>query len=175
MIIMATVPKRLTKIIKTYFDKIRNEKIKQVILQALPFWVASIITGIVAVLYTRLFQAAESGAKYFYHQSPGSLFLITPVCFLTAVWLVQQFAPYAKGSGIPQVTAAIELATPKGNNLVDRLLNLKVIVIKIVSSCVMALGGAVIGREGPTIPLSMLCHIVVENKTLFLREDWRTR
>lgn len=152
--IMATSPNLLRKAIKKYFDKIRNEKIKQMILQALPFWAASAITGIVAVLYTRLFQAAENGGKYFYHRSPWLLFIVTPVCFLIAVWLVQKFAPYAKGSGIPQVTAAIELATPKGNHLVDKLLNLKVIVIKIISSCIMALGGAVIGREGPTIQIA---------------------
>ena len=33
-----------------------------------------------------------------------------------AWWLVRQFAPYARGSGIPQVMAAIELATPKYND-----------------------------------------------------------
>ncbi|TAJ48816.1 MAG: chloride channel protein [Chitinophagaceae bacterium] len=152
--IMTIVPRFLRQTIKKYFDKIRNEKIKQMMLQALPLWAASVITGIVAVLYTRLFQTAETGAKYFYHQAPWLLFLVTPCCFLLAVWLVQKFAPYASGSGIPQVTAAIELATPKANHQVNRLLSLKIIIVKIVSSCVMALGGAVVGREGPTIQIA---------------------
>ncbi|MES2373863.1 MAG: chloride channel protein [Bacteroidota bacterium] len=141
-------------IAKSYFDKIRNEKIKRVMLQALPFWIASILTGIVAVLYTKLFQAAEKTAVYFYRQGHGLLFIITPSCFLVSVWLVKRFSPYAGGSGIPQVTAAINLSSPKGNHLVDRLLNLKVIIIKIISSCLMALGGGIVGREGPTIQIA---------------------
>src|SRR6478735_5538616 len=141
-------------ILKRYFDKIRNEKIKLAILQALPFWLASMLTGMIAVIYTKLFLAAESGAVYFYHKAHWSLFIITPACFLVSVWLVQRFAPYSRGSGIPQVTAAIELSSPKGNQLVDKLLNLKVILIKITSSCVMALGGGIIGREGPTIQIA---------------------
>jgi H+/Cl- antiporter ClcA len=142
------------KTLKIYFDKIQNEKIKQMLLQAFPFWFASIVTGFVAVAYTRLFQVAEDGALFFYQRSPWLLFLITPACFLAAVWLVMKFSPYAKGSGIPQVTAAIELANPKRNELVDKLLNLKVIFIKIASSCLMALGGGVVGREGPTIQIA---------------------
>ncbi|NCI50319.1 chloride channel protein [Sediminibacterium roseum] len=140
--------------LKRYFDKIRNEKIKKVILQALPFWLASLLTGVIAVLYTWLFQFAENGAVYLYRQAHWHLFILTPACFLLSVWMVRQFSPYAKGSGIPQVTAAIELSSPKGNLLVDQLLNLRIIVVKIISSCIMALGGGIIGREGPTIQIA---------------------
>ncbi len=139
---------------KIYFDKIKNENIRQMLLQALPFWIASLITGFIAVAYSRLFQAAEKSAAYFYHLSPWLMFAVTPVCFIVAIWIVKRFAPYAKGSGIPQVTAAMELSTPKENQLADRLLNIPVILVKIISSCIMALGGAIIGREGPTIQIA---------------------
>lgn len=140
--------------LKFYFDRIRNEKIKHVILQAFPFWIASLITGVFAVLYTKLFALAEQGAGYLYRQAHWSLFIATPVCFLVSVWLVEKFSPFSRGSGIPQVIAAVELATPKEHNLVDRLLNLKTIVIKVLSSCIVALGGGIIGREGPTIQIA---------------------
>ncbi len=132
----------------------RNEKFRNNLLQAIPFWVASLITGLVAVVYSRLFSLAEKGTAYVVHLHLWLLFILTPLCFVTAWWLVQRFAPYARGSGIPQVMAAIELANPRYNEKVNKLLNLRVIFVKILSSLVMALGGGVIGREGPTIQIA---------------------
>jgi H+/Cl- antiporter ClcA len=145
---------RLRHLGKKTFDRIRNEKLKRNVLQAIPFWIASLLTGLVAVVYTRLFALAEKGTAYILHLHLWLLFFVTPACFLLAWWLVQRFAPYARGSGIPQVMAAIELATPKYNDKVSRLLNLRVLLIKVLSSLTMALGGGVIGREGPTIQIA---------------------
>ena len=50
--------------------------------------------------------------------------------------------------------AAIELANPKHNYKVDTLLNIRIIIVKVASSIVMALGGGIIGREGPTIQIA---------------------
>ena len=63
---------------KWAFDRIRNEKFKHNLLQAIPFWVASLLTGLVAVLYTRLFALAEKGTAYIVHWHFWLLFLITP-------------------------------------------------------------------------------------------------
>lgn len=73
---------------------------------------------------------------------------------MVATWLVAKFAVYSRGSGIPQVSASIELSNPKHNYKVDNLLSLKIIFIKIISSLIMVFGGGVIGREGPTIQIS---------------------
>ncbi|NCI46804.1 chloride channel protein [Sediminibacterium soli] len=140
--------------LKHYFDKIRNEKIRRLILQAFPFWIASLITGVFAVIYAKLFAYAEKGAGYLYQQAHWSFFIATPICFFVAVWLVNRFAPLARGSGIPQVITAIELATPREHNLVDKLLSIRIIVVKVISSCIMAIGGGIIGREGPTIQIA---------------------
>ena len=139
---------------KKAFDRIRNEKVKHNLLQAIPFWIASAITGLIAVCYTRLFALAEKGTAAIIHFHCWLLFIITPLCFLTAWWLVRRFAPYARGSGIPQVMAAIELATPKYNDKVNKFLSLRILFIKMLSSLTMALGGGVIGREGPTIQIA---------------------
>jgi H+/Cl- antiporter ClcA len=140
--------------LKKYFDKIRNEQFKKSLLQAIPFWIASAITGLIAVLYTKIFGFAEKGASYFFHLSHWLLFIITPVCFFLSVWIVKRFAPYARGSGIPQVVAAIELSTPKTNDKVSRLLSIPVVIVKIISSSILALGGGITGREGPTIQIA---------------------
>jgi chloride channel protein, CIC family len=144
----------LRLLLKNIFDRIKNERLKLNLLQAIPFWIASIITGLVAVLYARLFFLAERGTAYMFRHFAWSLFFVTPACFIIGWWLVKRFAPYSRGSGIPQVMASIELATPKNNDKVGRLLSIRIIVIKILSSLFMVFGGGVIGREGPTIQIA---------------------
>jgi H+/Cl- antiporter ClcA len=140
--------------LKKSFDRIRNENLKKNALTAIPFWIASIITGLAAVLYTKLFLAAENLTGYIIGQHNWFLFILTPLCFLIAWWIVKKMSPYAKGSGIPQVMAAIQLSTPGNSEKVNRFLSVKIILVKVTSSLVMALGGGAIGREGPTIQIA---------------------
>src|ERR1700742_206466 len=113
--------------LKRSFDRIRNENLKKNALQAIPFWIASIITGLVAVLFTKLFVAAEDITTLMFNYNAWLLFILAPVCFVLSWWLVHHFAPYARGSGIPQVMAAIEMSSPKKNHLVDKLLGFRII------------------------------------------------
>lgn len=123
-------------------------------LRSFPFWIASLLTGLLAVGYALLFSVAEKGTLYVFRAYPAALFLLTPLCFLLAWWMVRQWAPGARGSGIPQVMASIELATPARSHLIGKLLSLRIIVVKILSSLTMVLGGAAVGREGPTIQIA---------------------
>ncbi|TDH25594.1 hypothetical protein EXU57_12880 [Segetibacter sp. 3557_3] len=95
----------------------------------LPYWIASLITGLVAVFYAKLFSLGEQLNRYIYELHSWLLLLVSPVCFVVAWWLVKRFAKFAKGSGIPQVMAAIEYATPRFNYRVDRLLSINVLAI----------------------------------------------
>jgi len=140
--------------LKHAFDRLNNEQLKRNVLQAIPFWIASVITGLIAVLYARLFLIAENLTALIYKRHEWYLFVLMPVCFLTAWWLVKRFAPYSRGSGIPQVAAAIEISSPRSDKKVDKLLSIKVILTKMVSSLVFAIGGGAIGREGPTIQIA---------------------
>lgn len=131
-------------------------------LRAIPFWIASLLTGLIAVAYTKLFGYAEELLRKVLHWHEWTIFLMAPFCFLLAWLCVQLFAPNAKGSGIPQVMAAIELATPRHEKKLGTLLSLRILVTKIASSLLMVLGGGAIGREGPTIQIAgsvfMLVH-----------------
>jgi H+/Cl- antiporter ClcA len=140
--------------LKQYFDRIKSEKLKENLLQAIPFWIAAFLTGLIAVLYANLFTWAEQLRNYVLHNMAYFIFVLAPVCFVIAWWVVTKFSPNAKGSGIPQVMAAIELATPKNNHKVDKFLSIRIIIIKIISSLVLVFGGGVIGREGPTIQIA---------------------
>ncbi|RYC69401.1 MULTISPECIES: chloride channel protein [Spirosoma] len=128
--------------------------VRRVILQSLPFWVASLLTGLVAVGYEKAFEWAEELSFHWFHTNPLLTFVLTPVAFLLAWGLVRWLAPAARGSGIPQVMAGIELSHPKTHGYTAYLLSLRVAVVKVISSVALLLGGGVIGREGPTIQIS---------------------
>lgn len=145
---------RIRYYFKNAFDRLNNQGYKNSILQAIPFWGASIITGLIAVVYTKLFLLAESVTKYVYHEHAWGLFILTPLCFLLAWWIVVRYAPFARGSGIPQVVAAIQITGPNKESQVNRFLSIRVMLVKIASSLIMAAGGAAIGREGPTIQIA---------------------
>lgn len=142
------------KIAKAAFDNIRNEKLKHNLLQAVPFWIGSIITGFLAVLYAKIFQWGESLLQIILNWHDWMIFIIAPIGFVLSWWLVKEFAPYAKGSGIPQVMAAVEIANPKEHRKIHHLLSLKIIVFKILSSIMLVIGGGAVGREGPTIQIA---------------------
>lgn len=144
----------LRRQLKHSFDNIRNEKLKNNLLQAVPFWIGSVITGFFAVMYAKLFHWGEVLLQKIMDWQAWSIFIIAPVGFVLSWWLIKEFAPYAKGSGIPQVMAAVELANPRENKLIRNLLSLKILFFKILSSIILVIGGGAIGREGPTIQIA---------------------
>ena len=145
---------KVKDVLKGIFDKVNNEGLRVNLLQAFPFWTASFITGMIAVFYAKLFGWAEQANEWIVSKNRFLLFAITPVCFLCAWWLVRKFASYARGSGIPQVMASVELAGTEDEPKIKKLLSLRIIIIKIASSILMVLGGGVVGREGPTIQIA---------------------
>ena len=148
---------RLVKLRRTgkfFFDLIGSERIRRNVLQVVPFWIASLLTGLIAVGYTKMFAYSEGILQNILHWHSWFIFIMTPVCFFLAWLTIQLFAINARGSGIPQVMAAIELATPKYESKIGKLLSLRIIVTKIASSLLMVLGGGAIGREGPTIQIA---------------------
>ncbi len=140
--------------LKHVFDNIQNEQLKHNMLQAIPFWVASFLTGVIAVLYAKIFAWGEEIMHFILNINEALIFIIAPVGFVLSWWLVKKYAPYAKGSGIPQVMAAVDMANPRERYKLKFLLSYKIIFIKILSSFVLVTGGGAIGREGPTIQIS---------------------
>src|SRR6187401_1322854 len=127
--------------IKKVFERIGNEQLKNNVLSAIPFWIASLSTALLAVLYTKLFVFAEEGTHFIVSNHKWLLFIITPLCFIIAWWVVVKYAPFSRGSGIPQVMASVELANPRDDWKVNKFLSLRIIVVKILSSLIMILGG----------------------------------
>ncbi len=155
---MADKPSRYAQVLawldQHIIKRLYTERVRRVILQSLPFWVASLLTGLVAVGYEELFVWAEETSFTWMHRQPLLVFAVTPIAFVIAWLLVAKLAPAARGSGIPQVMAGIELSKPTAYGHTGYLLSLRVAVVKVLSSAVLLIGGGVIGREGPTIQIS---------------------
>ena len=151
---MKTIFRYIRKVLKNSFDNIRNEHLKQNLLQAIPFWIGSVITGLIAVLYAQIFAYGEELLHKILDWHLWMIFLIAPAGFVLSWLIVQKFAPLSRGSGIPQVMAAVELANPKENYLIKNLLSFKILLVKIISSFILVTAGGAIGREGPTIQIA---------------------
>jgi H+/Cl- antiporter ClcA len=139
------------------------------LLKGIPLWIASLVTGFVAIVYTRLFSIAESAFHSLRSWNPLSIFILTPLSFVAAFLLVRFFAPNATGSGIPQVMATLEPAARKKEGFIDDLLSVRIVLTKIFSSLLMVQGGGAIGREGPTIQIASSIFRIVEK---FVPKSW---
>ncbi|EIZ79341.1 voltage gated chloride channel family protein [Novosphingobium sp. Rr 2-17] len=112
--------------------------------------VGAILVGIVATLFA---QAADWAAAMFdryattWHWLPLAT---TPLMFMALVWITRRYAPLARGSGIPQVIAA--QANP--NDATKTLISIRTVAAKAVLTIGAVLGGASVGREGPTVQLA---------------------
>ncbi|GAB2848413.1 chloride channel protein [Hymenobacter ruber] len=144
----------LTWLDQRIIRRLYTERVRKLILQSLPFWLASFLVGLMAVGYEKLFVWAEQLSFSWLRQQPLLAFGLTPLAFLLAWLVVQRWAPAARGSGIPQVMAGIELSNPIHHTRTVHLLGLRVAIVKVLSSVILLLGGGVIGREGPTIQIS---------------------
>lgn len=142
------------KRLKYIFDTVTNDRIRKSILEAIPFWIAALLTGLAAVAYTQLFNIAEDLLRHVWNWQRWSIFIFAPLSFLTAWLIVRLFAKNAGGSGIPQVMAAIDLSATKYENKLSKLLSPRILLTKIASSLFMVFGGGAIGREGPTIQIA---------------------
>ena len=149
---------KLRAFVTGLFERVRRflarTQAKDFILLALPYQVSAVLTALIAVGYTWLFNWMEARNLELLAFDTRLIFITAPITFLVSWWLVFRFAPLAGGSGIPQLMAAVEVATDKKNDRSWRFLNVRIILVKIASSLAMVVGGGAIGREGPTLQIA---------------------
>ncbi|PZQ63114.1 MAG: chloride channel protein [Sphingomonas taxi] len=115
----------------------------------------AIMLGAVAIglAATAFAAAADAAADIFaryaarYRWEP---LVTTPLLFGVLAWLTRRYVPLARGSGIPQVIAAQknpELAT-------GSLVSMRTVLGKALLTLAAVMGGASVGREGPTVQIA---------------------
>lgn len=78
----------------------------------------------------------------------------TPVLFVVAVELIRRFAPYADGTGIPQVIFAATHFTEATQQQLQPLISTRTMVVKMLALLLGVWAGASTGREGPTVHIA---------------------
>jgi H+/Cl- antiporter ClcA len=139
--------------------------------------VAAVIVGIAAYLFSIVISYSHKFFISHFMGHPILVFVVTPLLFFVSTWLVVRFAPEAKGSGIPQVLEAIaEAGNPKKGPYSSPLVSIRTALLKVVSATVGILGGASIGREGPTVQIasSLFTWVAGKSNKYFGATDFRS-
>ncbi len=123
-------------------------------LQAVPYVLAAILVGVVAVLYSSLFSSAVQFMQRLEREQPYLLLVTSPICFALASVLVTRFAPNAGGTGVPQVGRALTLDPQSQDNEIYQILNFRVALVVAASSLLAILGCGSLGREGPMVHIA---------------------
>ena len=111
-------------------------------------WGGGVLVGIAAIVFARASDFAYAGFRRIVELSPWLPLLVTPIVFAFLAWLTNGALRATRGSGIPQVIAALD---EEDAGFRQRLLSLPVVLCKMALTLLGLAAGASIGREGPTV------------------------
>lgn len=137
-----------------YLKWVREHLEKRPELRAIPYWVAAVAVGFVAVIYSSFFSRVIERAQDFAVAHPYIFLAWGPLCFAVGASIVFRFAPAAGGSGVAKVHAAVLLDSQKEQATINSFLSLRVALVIVLSSIVTTAGGGSMGREGPIVQIS---------------------
>ncbi|WP_095013014.1 chloride channel protein [Tsuneonella mangrovi] len=120
--------------------------------------VAAVLIGLTALGFAWAGDRSTAIFDNLQRAYPWVHFVLTPLLFTGIVWATVRFAPGSRGSGIPQVIAASHM--PQGR-AADALVSIRVALFKVVATFSALLGGASVGREGPTVQLAAALMVKV--------------
>jgi H+/Cl- antiporter ClcA len=112
------------------------------------FWTGAGLVGTVAVTFAAAAELVQALFQRIVTFQPLLILPLAPSLLALSVWLTRRSFPGAQGSGIPQVLAALHIQDPVE---AGRLLTLRIAAGKVLLLLIGLLGGASIGREGPTV------------------------
>ncbi|MEG2804789.1 chloride channel protein [Stenotrophomonas sp.] len=117
-------------------------------LERIVLWGGAIAVALAAILFAKASDFAFGLFRRVYDTSPWWPLLLTPAVFGLLAWLTHGVLKPTRGSGIPQVIAALD--RPEGD-FRQQNLSLPVSAGKLGLTVLALAGGASVGREGPTV------------------------
>lgn len=111
-------------------------------------WGGAVVVALVAIVFAKASDAAFQVFQRIIQHSPWWALLLTPGIFALLAWATGGVLKPTRGSGIPQVIAALDKPDEQ-----FRAVNLSPLVSvgKLALTSLSLLGGASVGREGPTV------------------------
>ncbi|MBY9062063.1 chloride channel protein [Sphingomonas yunnanensis] len=110
----------------------------------------AVAIGVAATLFALAADAAGGLFAHYAHRYRYLPLLTTPLLFAMLVWLTRRWVPLARGSGIPQVIVAQQ----DPERATGSLVSLRTVTAKAALTLAAVLGGASVGREGPTVQIA---------------------
>jgi H+/Cl- antiporter ClcA len=112
------------------------------------FWAGALAVGLIAALFAMASNRVMALQSRIVGYSPWWSFLLSPSVMIAVVFCTRHLFPGTQGSGIPQAIAALR---SENDGLRRRTLSLRIAAGKLLLTLMGFLGGASIGREGPTV------------------------
>jgi H+/Cl- antiporter ClcA len=109
---------------------------------------AALLVGVACTLFARGADMANQLTLYWFHRWSWLALLVMPLTLVCAAAVTRRWFPVAAGSGIPQAIAALDSPDLAWRH---RLLSLPAGCAKVVLVLIALVGGAAIGREGPSV------------------------
>ena len=113
--------------------------------------VGAIALALVALAFSKAADLAMDSSARMFAALPWLPILVTPLIFVGVAFATKRWAGEARGSGIPQIIAA---GRDPESAFASRLASMKIAASKLVLTLLMLVGGASVGREGPTVQVS---------------------
>ncbi len=118
----------------------------------LTVFVAS-LTASFAIQYCHIFDYFGILAKERLVNFPLHTLIITPLFFWIAAYLCRSLSPYASGNYLHSALSELK-KNPHDFSKVSTFLNIRLVMVKAISSLISCLGGGALGKEGPSVHMS---------------------
>lgn len=113
--------------------------------------VSAVALGLVALGFAWLADEAQGLFRTLSTRWPYAPLALTPIGFVVIFLITRRFAPQARGSGIPQVIARVQMPEQRAAR---ELTSIRTGIAKVVLTLGVLCLGASTGREGPTVQIS---------------------
>lgn len=129
----------------------RNAAPRDVMFRRVASGIGAVALGLTALAFAKLGDLAQHIFLKLVASSPLLSLILTPMLFGIVMYATKRWTPEGRGSGIPQVIAASKTPDSAADT---QLVSIKTAIFKFVLTLLMLLGGASVGREGPTVQIS---------------------
>jgi len=153
--------------IRNIFSLLKKDYFKFIFTTIFIFLIIFVIAFVV-IFYCDVFYKFSDFAKERIIKNPQNTFFVTPALFWLSAFLCKKYAFNPLGSGLDNITFALKKLEkyPNKYKKIAKLVGFKIAFITFVSSLISTYAGGSLGREAPSIVISV---ILITSSAYYLR------